>query len=165
MNFKRYASAFTLIELLVTVTIITILAAMGFAGYASYIKSAEKGKEVHAGRALMAGFHAYAADHGGRLMKAMDTNPGKVLDDKGTPVMSHAAKRWPWRLAPYIDYNVGILMVNNAKAAPAEDAMYSYLVTVFTTFGMNGAHVGGKYGTPASPDNPKNKNVDFIAKK
>ena len=152
MNFKKYASAFTLIELLVTVAVVAILAAISFSGYVSYVKSAEKGKEVHAGRALMAGFHAYAADNGGRLIKVMDTNPGKVLDDRGKPVMSHAAKRWPWRLAPYIDYNVGILMVNNKQAAPPEDVMYSYLVTVFTTFGMNGTYVGGKYGTPVSPD-------------
>jgi len=152
MNFLRYARAFTLIELLVSIAVITILAAIGFSGYSSYIKSAEKGREVHAGRALMAGFHAYAADNGGRLIKAMDPKPGKVLDDKGKPVMSHAAKRWPWRLAPYIDYSINILMVNNQKAAPPDDSMYSYLVTVFTTFGMNGTYVGGKYGTPVSPD-------------
>ena len=149
----KYARGFTLIELLVTIAIIAILASLGFAGYSNFIKSAQKSKEVHAGRALMAGFHAYAADNAGRLIKAMDTNPGKVLDDKGKVVMSHAAKRWPWRLAPYIDYNVGILMVNNQHAAPADDGMYSYLVTVFTTFGMNGTYVGGKYGTPLTPEN------------
>lgn len=156
-----YASGFTLIELLVTIAIIAILAAITFTGYSKYVESAQKGKEIHAGRVLMAGFHAYTADNGGKIIKAMDPKPGKVVDNKGKPVMSHAAKRWPWRLAPYIDYNVDMLMVNNQKAAPAEDPMYSYLVTVFPTFGMNGTFVGGKFGTGMAPDHPRNKRGAF----
>jgi prepilin-type processing-associated H-X9-DG protein len=161
MKLFKYASGFSLVELLVVTAIVIILAALGTVAYSKYIESAQKGREIHAGRVLMAGFHAYAADNGGKILKAMDTNPGKIVDNKGKPVMSHAAKRWPWRLAPYIDYNINMLMVNNEKAAPVDDAMYSYLVTVFTTFGMNGTFVGGKYGTAAAPDHPRNKRGSF----
>jgi prepilin-type N-terminal cleavage/methylation domain-containing protein/prepilin-type processing-associated H-X9-DG protein len=155
----RYKNArgVTLIELLVTIAVITILASISFLGYSKYIKAAEKGKETHAARALIAGFHAYSADNGGRIIKAMDPKPGKVLDHTGKPVASQAARRWPWRLAPYIDYNINIFLVNNHKAAPIDDPMFSYLLTVYTTLGMNGTYIGGKYGTPLSPDNSKNK--------
>lgn len=161
MNISKYARGFTLIELLTVISIIITLAVLSFIGYSKYIQSAERGKELHAARVLMAGFHAFAADNGGRIIKAMDNNPGKVLDNRGKPVMSHAAKRWPWRLAPYFDYNVDTLLVNNKKAAPENEPMYSYLVTVFTTLGMNGTFVGGKYGTGMSPDNPRSKRGNF----
>lgn len=161
MNISWYARGFTLIELLVVIAVVAILAGLSAVGYSKYIESAKKGKELHAARVLMAGFHAYSADNGGKIIKAMDPNPGKIVDDKGKPVMSHAARRWPWRLAPYIDYNVNMLMVNNSEAAPRDNAMYSYLVTVFTTFGMNGTFVGGKYGTGMSPDHPRNKRGNF----
>jgi prepilin-type N-terminal cleavage/methylation domain-containing protein/prepilin-type processing-associated H-X9-DG protein len=156
MKQKLFARGFSLIELLTTIAVIVVLTAIGFAGYSKYIDSAKRGKEAHAGRALIAGFHAYAADNGGRILKAMDPNPGKVVDNQNKPVMVHAARRYPWRLAPYIDYNVdSIIMVNNTKAAPKNSPMYSYLVTVFPTFGMNGVFVGGKYGTSMSPDHPR----------
>lgn len=161
MNISKYARGFTLIELLVVVAIIAILAGIAMVGYSKYIESAKKGRELHAARVLMAGFHAHAADNGGKILRAMDPNPGRVLDDRGKPVMSHAARRWPWRLAPYIDYNVDMLLVNNAEAAPKDNAMYSYLVTIFTTLGMNGTFVGGKFGTGMSPDNPRNRRGNF----
>ena len=136
MNIKNKSRGFTLIELLVTMAIVAILMSLAFAGYQKFIESGKKGKEVHAARVLMAGFHAFAADNAGKIIKAMEPNPGRVLDNAGKPVMSHAARRWPWRLTPYLDNNVDMLMVNNKEAAPIDNAMYSYLVTVFTTFGM-----------------------------
>ena len=155
MNLYRKSSGFTLIELLVVIAIIAILASLSVVGYSKYLQFAEKGREAHAARALMAGFHAYAADNAGRIIKAMDPKPGTVLDHKGNAVMSQAARRWPWRLAPYIDYNIDILLVNNKKAAPIDDPMFSYLLTIFTTLGLNGTYVGGKYGTNMDPSNPK----------
>jgi len=149
------ARAFSMIELLVAIAIIVMLASLSMVGYSKYMQSANKGKELHAARVLMAGFHAHAADHAGKIMKAMDNNPGQVLDKQGRPVMSHAAKRWPWRLAPYINYNMDMIMVNNQEAAPLHDAMYSYLVTVFPTMGLNGTFVGGKFGTIMAPDHPR----------
>lgn len=142
MNRSR---GFTLIELLVSIAIVSILATLLFLGVKSYIKSGQKAAEVAAGRTLMSAFHSYAADNGGNIIKALDPKPGSVIDNRGKPVMSHAARRWPWRLAPYFDYDVNVLIVNNKEAAPADDRMFSYLVTVFTTLGMNGTYVGGKH--------------------
>ena len=154
MNESR-KNGFTLIELLVSIAIATVLASLLFLGVKSFLESGKKAAEINAGRTLMSAFQTYAADNGGILLKAMDPKPGRVVDNKGKPVMSHAARRWPWRLAPYFDYNMDILMVNNKDAAPIDSPMYSYLVTVFPTFGMNGVFVGGKYGTGMSPDNPR----------
>jgi prepilin-type N-terminal cleavage/methylation domain-containing protein len=152
----KMSSGFTLVELLVVIVSISILLVIGFISYNGYLESAKKTKEIHAARALIAGFHAYAADNNGRLLEGMSANPKGVVDDKGKPVMSHAAKRYAWRIAPYIDYNVdSILLVNNTEAAPKNDPMYSYLVTVYTTFGINAINVGGNFNGGMSPDNPR----------
>lgn len=154
---------FTLVELLVVIAILTILSCLAFYGYSNFLDSGKKAAEVSAARTLMAGFHAYAADNNGRILRGMDPNARGVVDDRGKPVMSHAARRYAWRIAPYIDYNVdNVLLVNNKEAAPKDNPMYSYLVTVFTTLGMNTVHVGGKYGTAQAPDHPRNKNVDCV---
>jgi prepilin-type N-terminal cleavage/methylation domain-containing protein/prepilin-type processing-associated H-X9-DG protein len=163
MKSKTMSRGFTLIELLVVITIMTILSCLTFYGYSNVIKSGQKAAEVSAARTLIAGFHTYAIDNNGRVLAGMEKNTKGIVDDKGKPVMSQAAKRYAWRIAPYIDFNVdSVLLVNNTKAAPKEDPMYSYLVTVYTTLGMNTIYVGGKYGTPQGPDNPKNTNIDCV---
>jgi|LakMenE18May11ns_1017448.scaffolds.fasta_scaffold9858895_2 prepilin-type N-terminal cleavage/methylation domain-containing protein/prepilin-type processing-associated H-X9-DG protein len=157
----KQSRGFTIIELLVSVVITSILATLLFLGVKSYIKSGQRAAELSAGKTLISAFHAYAADNNGQLIRAMDLNPGKIVDNKGKPVMSHAAKRWPWRLAPYFNYDMNTLMVNNKDAIKLNDSMYSYLVTVFPTFGMNGIFVGGKFGTSMAPDNPRSKKGNF----
>lgn len=161
MKYLGNARGFTLAELLVAISIITVLIGIGIGVYNSSFNSIKKSREVSACRTLLAGFHAYSADNGGRVIKSMDPNPGRVVDDRGRPVMAHAARRWPWRLAPYINYDINALMVNNLEAAPRDNVMYSYLVTVFTTLGMNGLFVGGKYGTSYAPDHPRNNRGNF----
>lgn len=159
---KIMSRAFTLVELLVVIAILTTLSCLAFYGYSNFLDSGKKAAEVSAARNLMVGFHAYAADHNGKVLMGLDPKPQGVVDDKGKPVMSHAAKRYAWRLAPYIDYKVdNVLLVNNTKAAPKDNPMYSYLVTVFTTLGMNTIYVGGKYGTSFAPDHPRNKKGNF----
>jgi len=153
--------AFTVIELLITIGIIVVLCSISFIGYFKVLESSKKTREINAAKVLIAGYHTYAADNGGRLLKVMDPNPGVILDKKGIPIMSHAGKRWPWRLAPYIEYNTDILMVNNKEAAPEDSSMYSYLVTVFPTLGINGTFVGGKYGTITAPDYPRSNRGNF----
>lgn len=161
MNLSR-KNGFTLIELLVSIAIATILASLLFLGVKGYLNSGKRAAEINAGRTLISAFQTYTADNGGRIIKAMDPKPERILDKEGKPVMSHAAKRWPWRLAPYFGYDINnVLLVNNKEAAPADNAMYSYLVTVFTTLGMNGTFVGGKFGTGFAPDHPRNKRGAF----
>jgi prepilin-type N-terminal cleavage/methylation domain-containing protein/prepilin-type processing-associated H-X9-DG protein len=147
--------AFTLIELLVSISIVSILAVLMFLGVKSYIKSAQKATELAAGKTLMNAYHSYAADNNGYVLKAMDPKPGLVVDNFNKPVMSHAAKRWPWRLAPYFSHDMDVLLVDNKSFISTKDPMYSYLVTVFPTLGMNGIFVGGNYGTGMGPDNPR----------
>jgi len=158
MSMKK---AFTIIELLITIGIIVVLCSISFMGYFKVLESSKKTREINAAKVLIAGYHAHAADNGGRLLKVMDPDPGVILDKKGKPIMHHAGKRWPWRLAPYIEYNTDILMVNNKEAAPEDSSMYSYLVTVFPTLGINGTFVGGKYGTITAPDNPRSNRGNF----
>jgi prepilin-type N-terminal cleavage/methylation domain-containing protein len=162
MKRKMMSRAFTLVELVVVIAILTVLCSLVFYAYSSIMDSGKKAAEVSAARNLIAGFHAYSADNNGKVMAGIDNKPPRLVDDRGKPVMSHAARRYAWRIAPYINFNVdNVLLVNNKKAAPRDNAMYSYLVTVFTTFGMNTIYVGGKYGTAMAPDHPRNKNGNF----
>jgi prepilin-type processing-associated H-X9-DG protein len=153
----RNASGITIIELLVVITIIGILTVLGFYGYQKFIQSSQQGKEIHAARALLAGFHAYAVDNGGKVLPGYDNKPGDVKDDKGDRIaFGSAAARYPWRIAPYVDYNIdNILLVNNTKMAPKNDKMYQYLVSVFPSLGMNVYYVGGHYSGSYSPAHPR----------
>jgi prepilin-type N-terminal cleavage/methylation domain-containing protein/prepilin-type processing-associated H-X9-DG protein len=153
----KNARGFTLIELLVVLAVIIILTVLGFYGYRKIIESSKQGKEIHAARALLAGFHAYAVDNNGKVIPGYENRPKDVKDDKGQPIrFGSAAARYPWRIGPYIDYNVdNILLVNNTKMAPKNDPMYQYLVTVYPSLGMNVYYVGGHYGGSYSPDHPR----------
>jgi prepilin-type N-terminal cleavage/methylation domain-containing protein len=162
MKHKIMSRGFSLVELVVVIAVLTILCSLAFYAYSNIMDSGKKAAEVSAARNLIAGFHAYSADNNGRVLAGMEAKPPRLVDDKGKPVMSHAAKRYAWRIAPYIDFNVdNVLLVNNKEAAPRDNPMYSYLVTVFTTFGMNTIYVGGKYGTSMAPDHPRNRNGNF----
>ena len=153
----KKSRGFTLVEILVTISIIAILVTICIGGNNNLIKSAKQTAEIHAARALMAGFHAYAADNAGKVMKGYDTNSAGVVDNTGKPIQyGSAAARYAWRIAPYIDYNIDkVLLVNNTKMAPKDDPNYTYLVSVFTPFGMNTIFVGGNFGGGYNPDNAK----------
>lgn len=144
--------AFTLVELLATLAILAILAGLTFPVLATVKESGQKGAEVAAARKLLAGLHSYAADNNGSIMPGyQDPGINAVKDDNGNAItMAPARSRYAWRMAPYVDYDIeGTLLVNNAQAAPKHDPMYSYLVSVFTSLGMNTTFVGGDFSSGA----------------
>jgi len=153
----KSASGFTLVEILVVVVVVAILAAVGFTVYGEQMEAAKKTGELHSARALLAGFHAYSADNAGRVLKGYDPKARDVKDDKGEPIKhGTAAARYPWRIAPYVDYNIDkVLLTFNTKMAPKDDPMYQYLVSVYPPLGMNVYFVGGHYGGSFSPDHPR----------
>lgn len=144
----RRRTGFTLIELLVVVAIIAILAALIMPAIASARRRGNLAREVSSAKQLMAAYHAYASDHDGELMPGMGDFP--AVDAYGKEVHSPVNLRYPWRIAPYLQYDLRILwgsdsddMVN--KAAKGAPEGYHYAVSVSPALGANAAYVGGDY--------------------
>jgi prepilin-type N-terminal cleavage/methylation domain-containing protein/prepilin-type processing-associated H-X9-DG protein len=156
----KKSRAFSLVELLVVITVITILLIIGISSFIDNISSAKMTKELAAAKTLMSGMHAYSIDNNGKILPGYDPKAKNVTDDKGNTIThGAAAARYAWRLAPYIDYNIdNVLLVNNTKMAPKDDSMYQYLVSVYTSLGMNVYYVGGHFGGQFSPDHPRFRN-------
>jgi prepilin-type N-terminal cleavage/methylation domain-containing protein len=160
MKTDRACRAFTLIELLAVIAILALLVGLTLPVLATVKEAGLKSAELAAARKLMAGFHAYAADNNGRVLQGYhDPGVAAVKDSNGNSItMAPARSRYAWRLAPYVDYDIdGTLLVNNVEAAPKHDPMYPYLVSVFTSMGMNTTFVGGDYSSGAMlrPDDPR----------
>lgn len=158
MNHKQHA-AFTLVELLTVIAVIAVLAGLALPVLGRIADGGQQAAEVSAARTLVAGYLSAAADNNNQLL------PGYKAPDAGTTLRDgpngnvisnlEAQKRYAWRLAPYLDYDIGTLLVGNARYAPADDGMYHYLVSVYTVMGMNTSYVGGHFGGGGliNPDN------------
>lgn len=146
----KMSRAFTLVELLVTVAIIGLLAGLGNAAYQKATSSSRQGVEMSAARTLGLALQLYIQDNDGTILPGyLDPRDSRVADarnDKGQPVSpSHAAQRYPWRLLPYMNYQVrgGIWVNKLASQIPDSDPYRDYLVSLVPTLGMNMAYVGG----------------------
>lgn len=149
------ATGFTLIELLVVVSIIALLLAMLAPLLVSAKQYARMTKEMAAGRAAATGWHQYAADHNDRLLEGVASPSGTVAyDQEGRTLGGPIASRYPWRLAPYLEHQLGgTLLVNDREAVwesgPGEDPLgWAYGVSVMPSFGINAIEVGGHYLHP-----------------
>ena len=140
--------AFTLVELLVTITIIGLLGAISFPVLNQASLASKKAADVSAGKQTILAYMSYATDHDGALMKGYDAS-GAAYDITGNAIGgedAHEAHRWPWRLAPYFNYNFyGATHVNEMASFIKSQGGLSqtYLVSVIPSLGMNAAFVGG----------------------
>ena len=161
MKNKRFA-AFTLIELLAAMTILAVLAALGSAAFLSATEKGKTAADLSAAKTLITAYQAAAADNGGSLMAARDSNATNVFNAAGKPVSSKQVRaRYPFRLAPYFNYAIEntllagdnrqqILKVMNLPEPSGQ--MYDYGVSAFPSFGISRYFVGGTAGM-ADPNN------------
>lgn len=148
---KRHAEGgFTLIELMVVVGILTVIMAIAIPVAGQMRQKGNMAREVSAARQLMTAYLLYPADHNGELLPGYGDFP--AVDEQGNELHSPVSSRYPWRIAPYLGYDMRILWGNTAddrlaKMKQGPPASYHYGVSVQPSMGINAAYVGGDYQT------------------
>ena len=148
--------AFTLIELLVVIAVIALLVALLLPALGKARSAARTVRELSAGQHLMTAYTLYADDSRGSLIPGYCPPewvdpvplPGaptlSVLDDAGQPVFGVPAQRYPWRLAPYMQYNfAGLYKDEKVLRRYLERPDFQYLVSLSPSFGLNSTFCAG----------------------
>ncbi len=138
---------FTLIELVAVMAITLILAALTFGAYQNFCTKGKMTREIAAGKNLISAYQTYAAENDGNYLPGMDMTVTTLTLPSGknlTP--AHVCQRYPYRLAPYFDYQMkGTVLVNDneKQIKKTVGSMYEYGVSAFPAFGINYRFVGG----------------------
>jgi prepilin-type N-terminal cleavage/methylation domain-containing protein len=153
----RGGRAFTLIELLVVIAIIGLLIAMLLPTLGRARMLARQTRELAAAKQTMAAFTLYANDNKGLVLpgylpRTMVNTRMQVMDDIGEQVRGEEAQRYPWRLAPYFNFDFRGLypedkLLRELQGRRAEYPQYGvdyrYVVSLYPSLGMNVAFIGG----------------------
>lgn len=147
---SRKNPGFSLVELLVCVAIIGLLGGLANAGYQRAVSASRQGAEVTAARNLGLALQLYAQENEGAVLPgyldARDSRVAETLNEKRERLSpSRAAQRYPWRLLPYMNYQVrGGVWVNKLASQISDGDPYrDYMVSLVPTLGMNITYVGG----------------------
>lgn len=140
--------AFSLIELLVVLVVITLLLALICPALGRAKTIARQTRELSTGSQLMRACMTYSTDARGWLLPgytpASWVNNGSVRDETGAPVLGQSARRYPWRIAPYLDYTfAGLYDDRNILERYAARPDYQYVVSLSPSMGINADFVGG----------------------
>jgi prepilin-type processing-associated H-X9-DG protein/prepilin-type N-terminal cleavage/methylation domain-containing protein len=144
---RKPSRAFTLVEVLVVLGVVSILASLTVAGLNAARESGERTREFAAIRTLSQAYATAAADNEGLLVAGFQSGARLQLPD-GTEIAGPEAERFPYRLAPYIDWEIhGVYLVNEARNAvrglDPDSSAYRYAVSLRPAFGLNMYCVGG----------------------
>jgi prepilin-type N-terminal cleavage/methylation domain-containing protein len=160
--------AFTLLELLVVVAIIGVIAALLVTVLARSRRSGALAREISAGRQMVAAYVTAATDRDGQLMVGYASSEG-ATDELGHKVPNPACGRYPWRLAPYLQYRLkGVMLLHEQeKIADLQDRSdFVYRASAYPSFGINATYVGGneRMGLIPSPATLRYYG-DFVARR
>ncbi len=137
--------AFTLLELLVAVAIIAIISTLIFSAVSRTKKSGAMAREISAGRQMGAAYISASTDRDGIFMVGYSASE-TATDDRGGKIGNPASGRYPWRLAPYLQYQLrGVMLVNEQEAICniKDHGDYVYRASAYPSFGINATYVGG----------------------
>jgi prepilin-type N-terminal cleavage/methylation domain-containing protein/prepilin-type processing-associated H-X9-DG protein len=150
MSPRRHTPAFTLVELLVVIAIIGLLISIMLPALAGARAIGRQCVEMSSAKQLMAAFTLYADDNAGKVLTGYPTNAmirgdGAPLDRDGDPIGGGAAaeeiaKRYPWRIAPYLEYNFGGLYEYDIDYSLPD---INYRISLYPSLGINASFVGG----------------------
>ncbi len=139
---------FTMLELLVVIAILALLVAMLMPALRSSRLSSQAAREVGAARQLLIGYQAYSYDHRGTLLPGYKTGL-HAFDEEGNDLRKlpgPVTARYPWRLAPYLDYNLSGLYLDKAlleRVRSIGGNAQTYMVSLYPSLGLNSVFVGG----------------------
>ncbi len=141
-NNMRSRNAFTLVEMLTTITIVSVLLVLTSIGAQKVRQAARKTEELSAGRTLITAYLLASTENDGRFLPGYDRTVTEVELDTGRVIAGPAAARYPYRLLPYLNYQMegSILLTSNKNQI---DESNDYNVSLYPAFGINHLFVGG----------------------
>jgi prepilin-type N-terminal cleavage/methylation domain-containing protein len=171
--------AFTIVELLVVIAAIGLLVGLLFPALRSVAASGRQTVELNAARHLMAGYANYAGVHNDAVLPGhADWVPYRdahhlsrrlpVYDKAGKEItggqLDTARKRYLWRLAPFMSYNLRGLYLNENQdqldhIEQSDYTTYLYLASLWPSLGLNTEWLGGDSGSDAYGFLPPDHNL------
>ena len=146
----RSGTGFTLVELLVVVAVIGILLGVLLPALSHAHKCAVISGELSAGRQFITAHLMYTNDYTGRVPVGFASNAmmtsGQVVarNNRGERLVGLEGRRYPWRLLPFLEYELGILYRDRAAIeSQLTGTSYDYAVSAAPRFGLNQAFIGG----------------------
>ena len=141
---RDHQRGFTLIELLVVVAIVGLLVAILMPSLAMARQAARQTRELASGQQLMQAYFTYAGDYKGYVLPGFGPNNITARDQTGQTLSGPLAWRYPWRIAPYLEYNFLGLYDDRALLERYQSrGDYQYVVSLSPSLGINADFVGG----------------------
>lgn len=134
---------FTMLEFLLMATILGVLASLSFAAVSKAMGMAFSARESSAGRALITAYFSAASDNNGFFIPGYAENAVATQLPDGTAISKLMTKRYPYRLAPYFNYDFKGTLLTSDNAEKFAATNY-YNISAFPSFGINYIFVGGE---------------------
>ncbi len=145
---------FSLLELLVVLGIIGILVAIVVPVAMGARRSAARMREASALRSTIVAWISYATDERGFVLPGFRSGlPARDEHGNAIPPETYGgdaeiSKRWPWRLAPWLDQDLRRIYCGENAATfdrlqSGDPSQFMYFTSLYPSFGLNSAWVGG----------------------